>query len=84
MLEKSELLSNYELANEIIITRLRTKWGISNQDFNFHTGIDLLKERSKILKGFIQTRLMTIENETIQLTREGKLLADKISMELLF
>jgi excinuclease ABC subunit C len=73
-----------EFANEIIITRLRTKWGISNQDFNFHTGIDLLKERSKILKGFIQTRLLTIENETIQLTREGKLLADKISMELLF
>ncbi len=84
LLEKSELLSNHELANEIIITRLRTKWGISNQDFNFHTGIDLLKERSKILKGFIQTRLLTIENETIQLTREGKLLADKISMELLF
>ena len=71
-----EVLTVTQKLNEYIMTSLRTTEGL-NLDI---AGVVLLDRSKK----FIDSGLVKLENNSLQLTREGKLLADGIAAELFF
>ncbi len=78
---EKETLSTAQQYNEYILTALRTKWGcdihkIANWGANFKTHFQ------KISKDYLVEALMQQKNNIFTLTDKGKLLADKIVMEL--
>ncbi len=79
-LEK-ELLTETQKLNEYIMTSLRTIEGIQLQVASNELRVsskELLRKSQK----FIDSGLMKLENNSLILTREGKLLADGIAAEL--
>lgn len=72
-LEK-EILTETQKLNEYIMTSLRTAGGLSLDI----TGKEMIDKSQK----FIAAGLMKLENNSLVLTREGKLLADGIAAEL--
>ena len=84
LLQKVEKLSSTEWANEMIMTRLRTKWGLPSDEFKERTGFEVLKDKRSELARFQNADLLRIENQTIFLTESGKLLADRITMEMMY
>ncbi len=81
IITKEELSKNQRF-NEYILTRLRTKWGISmeklmgNKQWWLKNNIDLLHQ-------FINKKLIKKEGHQLYLTLEGKLLADEITLALM-
>lgn len=78
-LEKEELTETQRL-NEYIMTAMRTMEGLK---------LDLIPEtkRQKLVtasKKYLDSNLMVMENNSLVLTKEGKLLADGIAAELFF
>ena len=71
-----EVLTVTQKLNEYIMTSLRTTEGL-NLDI---AGVVLLDRSKK----FIDSGLVKLKNNSLQLTREGKLLADGIAAELFF
>jgi len=78
----SEVLTQEEMINDYLLTTLRTSWGASllslKENFNFN----LMKEHESYIHSLIKNNLANIENETLILTKAGKLLADKIASDL--
>jgi oxygen-independent coproporphyrinogen-3 oxidase len=81
---EKEMLSDVQVINETIMTSLRTMWGV-----------DLLKVRNKFGNTFSETLvqkanqfersgLLVHDNNRLILTGAGKLIADKIILELIF
>jgi len=78
-LEKEELTETQRL-NEYIMTSLRTIEGLR---------LDLIPEERKLQllatsKKYLDNNLMLLENNSLVLTKEGRLLADGIAAELFF
>lgn len=73
---EKEVLTDKQQMNEYIMTSLRTIEGM-----NLAITGNQLPDRSK---QFIASGLMKLENNFLQLTQEGKLLADGIASELFF
>jgi oxygen-independent coproporphyrinogen III oxidase len=73
---EKEVLSKNQQLNEYIMTSLRTREGLNLEI----TGNVLLDKSQQ----FIARGLMTLENNFLTLTREGKLLADGIASEFFF
>ncbi len=75
---EQEILSPEERYNEYIMTGLRTKWGVSLQkiesDFQHH-----FQEKIQV---FLQDGSVRQAQQNYTLTTKGKLLADRIAMEL--
>lgn len=71
-----EVLTDTQKLNEYIMTSLRTMEGVQPG----MAGTQILEKSKK----FIDTGLMKLENDSLVLTREGKLLADGIAAELFF
>ena len=78
---EKEILSKEQQYNEYILTALRTKWGC---DINriAKWGIDFKTHFKKISDNYIIGGLIQQKNNIFTLTDKGKLLADKIAMEL--
>ena len=78
---ETEHLSQLDLFNEHILTRIRTKWGIE-----FDKLQQLLPEKFKDFMNKIETfesrGWISIEENKAYLTREGKFLSDYITAEL--
>ena len=78
-----EILTVINRLNEYIMTSLRTQWGLNIDHLNqiaAGTPDKLLKEADKFLdKGWLRR-----ENQSLYLTREGKLYADHIASELFY
>lgn len=76
-----EVLTRENKINEYIFTSLRTSAGCSltvlKQDYNF----DLTAQASQTLSRMVATNLIVLKNETLQLTRAGKLVADQLAVE---
>jgi len=83
-LQKIETLSKIDVANEMIITRLRTKWGFSIIELKEKTGFDLVLEKSIELKILESDDLIFIKDDVITLSLKGKLLADQIAVKLMY
>lgn len=82
--EIRETLSPADLANEMILTRLRTKWGLPLHEVKKKTGFDLEDIHHKKWKEWeIQGFIQRTENQVIFLTSKGKLLADHLALQLM-
>jgi oxygen-independent coproporphyrinogen III oxidase len=77
--EKEEL-SPVQQLNEYIMTSLRTSEGLNLGQLNANAG-KILRAASK---KYIESKLMILENDSLILTKEGKLLADGIAADLFF
>lgn len=77
-----EVLTNAEIINDYLLTTLRTSWGASlvvlKENFNFN----LMELHTAYVHSLLANGLARIENETLILTKAGKLFADKIASDL--
>ncbi len=78
-----EKLSVVDRANEMIMTNLRTKWGIDLFTFETNFGINALNRLLLNAEPFIQTKWMVKATNQLHLTQEGYLVSDFI-IERLF
>ncbi|GMQ27921.1 radical SAM family heme chaperone HemW [Algoriphagus confluentis] len=69
-------------ANELILTSLRTVWGLDLAAFEEKFGIWLWEEKKSEIKKFEQAGWMLKQGNTLSLTPSGMLLADSIAAEL--
>jgi oxygen-independent coproporphyrinogen III oxidase len=76
-----EVLDPKTRANEYIMTRLRTKWGIDTKILEQQFGIPFENIRY-ILEKYLKEGFIQQEKTTIKLTKKGLLLADKITEDL--
>jgi oxygen-independent coproporphyrinogen-3 oxidase len=77
-----ESLSQFDKINEYIFTSLRTDEGCDLSALKKNFGFDLLKANETYLRSLMTERKIALTNEVIVLTKEGKLLADKIASDL--
>ena len=68
--------------NEMIMTRLRTQWGISESEYISVFGQDSWHELMKMAGPFISEGLMTIVDKHLIITNKGKFLSDGIISNL--
>ena len=80
--QETEILTKKDQFNELVMTGLRTMWGISlakiEQQFGKVARINLMNNAEK----FLQKDLLIIENDTLFITEKGKFLADGIASDL--
>ncbi len=80
---EKEILTETQRVNEYIMTSLRTVEGLKFENIVFTETItteELLRKSQR----YINSGLINIKNETLILTKEGKLLADGIAADLFF
>ena len=79
-----EILSTEDQMNELIMTSLRTMWGLDLtlviERFGIESQLQILNQS----QDFIQQGYMVKKDEQLILTSQGKLLADGIAAELFF
>jgi oxygen-independent coproporphyrinogen-3 oxidase len=81
---ETELLTTENKINEYIMTSLRTSKGMNLQLITLKFGSDYANEIYNNLEPFIEKEWVTINEQIVTLTREGKLFADHIASELFF
>jgi oxygen-independent coproporphyrinogen III oxidase len=79
-----EELSLADRVNEYLMTSLRTIWGCNTQMLKQHLGVDLLAYHKALLQQYTLQGFLQVKENTIYLTGTGKLLADKITAELMY
>jgi oxygen-independent coproporphyrinogen III oxidase len=80
-----ENLTRIEATNEYIMTALRTKWGLdlAKADLVFAGDTDAAKQYILAeAEPFLQKKQLRFADNTLYLTQEGKLYADRIAAEL--
>ena len=77
-----EILTREDRINEYLLTTLRTSWGTSLAKLRKELSLDLLAEHGPYLRSLQENGLATLENDFLILTKNGKLLADKIASDL--
>jgi len=78
-----EVLTRSNQINEFIFTSLRTQWGCDLKKLEETYGYNLQNESRAYLSYLLEHQFASLEASRLKLTRQGKLLADKISAELL-
>ncbi len=78
LLHEKEILSPANIYNEYIMTSLRTQWGTKLEQIDpfFHS---YFLEKSKT---FIASKKLIHEDGNFRLTQKGKMIADRIAMEM--
>lgn len=76
-----ELLTKEQQYNEYILTALRTKWGCDFAKIE-SWGADLVQHFQKTSAPYLAKHLIQQKNNIFTLTDQGKLLADRIAMDL--
>ena len=79
---EADSLSGEELANEYILTSLRTIWGTSLSHLQKNYGIDLLDLKNGLIQKLSAEDMIINHSHHIFLTNKGKLLADSIAASL--
>jgi oxygen-independent coproporphyrinogen III oxidase len=77
-----EVLTRKDHINEYVMTSLRTQWGCDMAWLKAQYGYVLEQTKSTYLEQLIDHRLALINGQKLLLTRQGKLLADQIAMDL--
>ncbi len=70
--------------NEYVMTTLRTLWGCDPSVIGKRFGAHFLKYFNQKIVEFVQNETVTTDGKKYFLTDKGRLLADRISMELFF
>jgi oxygen-independent coproporphyrinogen-3 oxidase len=77
-----EVLDEKTRYNEYLMTRLRTSWGV-DVSYLMHTfGVDILSTEKEQLETWQNNGLLLVDNNTIRLTEQGLLHADRIASDL--
>jgi oxygen-independent coproporphyrinogen III oxidase len=71
-----------DIANDRILTALRTIWGLDLISLKTDLGFDLLDLKNKQIALLLNEQLLTLDNNHLTLTTKGKLLADSIAASL--
>ncbi len=79
---KSEDLKDEDLLNEYILTGLRTIWGIDLKMIQEKFHVNLKEEKKSILDQMNTEGWLLWKDNTLSLSKKGKLLADSISSAL--
>ena len=79
-----EELTPAQRYNEYVMTTLRTLWGCDPSVIGKRFGQNFLKYFNQKIVQFVQNETVTTDGKKYFLTGKGKLLADRISMELFF
>ncbi|MGY5352611.1 radical SAM family heme chaperone HemW [Wenyingzhuangia sp. IMCC45533] len=77
-----EILSKKDVYNEMLMTGLRTIWGVSLDIVVKEFGAGKQQELLEQIKPFINNGTLEIENHQLKTTQKGKFLADGIASEL--
>jgi oxygen-independent coproporphyrinogen III oxidase len=77
-----EELTNENKINEYLFTSLRTEWGCNLNYLLEQFGYDLATHNKPYLNQLVANSLINLSDNTITLTRAGKLLADRIASDL--
>lgn len=77
-----EILSREDKINEYLLTSLRTSWGLDLNRLKTDFAFDLFEKHAPYLRILLENNLGIISNDTLILTKAGKLLADKIASDL--
>ncbi|MFC3416810.1 radical SAM family heme chaperone HemW [Algoriphagus hitonicola] len=77
-----EILDEQDRLNEYLLTALRTSWGIDLLWVKEHYGVDLQMERSAVLAQMEEAGWLLWKDNTLSLSRSGKLIADSIAAAL--
>lgn len=80
---EKETLSREDQINDYILTSLRTSWGLNTQTLLEEWKDDLWMRASAQLRPLIDAGTIEIADHILRLTRKGKLLADKITEDLM-
>lgn len=75
-----EMLTREQQYDEYVLTRLRTSWGVRPEDLEPSFREHFLKQ----IQPFVTAGQVVFQNGVYTLTRSGRLLADRISMELFY
>lgn len=77
-----EILSKEEKLNDYLLTGLRTKWGCNIAEIEKLVGQKWQMTNGTILTKYLNSNLLQLNNQTLTLTRQGKLFADRIASDL--
>ncbi|WP_163322707.1 radical SAM family heme chaperone HemW [Draconibacterium mangrovi] len=80
---EEEKLSENDQYNEYILTRIRTKWGVSEKELEQRFGLEKASYFSRQLAKYKDTGVLQINNEIITLTRKGLFVSDEIMADLM-
>lgn len=78
-----EELSSADGYNEYLLTTLRTMWGTNVRLAREKFGFDVLREKQKEVAVLQKEELLFVTDDTLYLTKKGKLLADEITSRLM-
>jgi oxygen-independent coproporphyrinogen-3 oxidase len=79
-IEETEILTMEQLRLEALYLGLRTKKGVSLQDFENHYHYDLLTEKKEILDKLEEEGLISIQDDHLYPTQTGLAVADSLSL----
>lgn len=80
---EEEKLSENDQYNEYILTRIRTKWGVSVKELRQRFGHEKAAYFSRQLDKYKNTGDINIKSETITLSRKGLFVSDEIMADLM-
>ncbi|WP_010136959.1 radical SAM family heme chaperone HemW [Ochrovirga pacifica] len=79
---EKEILTPKDRYNELLMTGLRTTWGVSLQKIAMDFGTDRLLKLKKAVEPYTQHGTLIIEKNHLKTTKKGKFLADGIASNL--
>ena len=77
-----ETLSREDKINDFLLTSLRTSWGTDLKKLLNEHRYDLLTIHANYVQKLVENGYASLTNETLILTKSGRLLADKIASDL--
>lgn len=77
-----DALSREDKVNDYLLTTLRTKWGADLSQLKSVHNYDLRLEQSAYVDRLLQNGLASLQDDHLILSKDGLLLADKISSDL--
>jgi oxygen-independent coproporphyrinogen III oxidase len=77
-----EVLSINDRYNELVMTRLRTQWGVSIEEVERSFGIKYRKYLLREAAKFIDNGMLEWKEDNLQVSKKGKFLSDGLAAEL--
>jgi oxygen-independent coproporphyrinogen-3 oxidase len=77
-----ESLTREDKINDFLLTTLRTQWGTDLKKLQQLYQYDLLADHRQYIESLCEQKFALLQNDTLLLTKSGKLLADKIASDL--
>lgn len=79
---EEELLTELDIKNEYIMTRLRTQWGIELADFRARFGVDAETRLLRLAEPYLRAEQLCLSSSVLRLTPKGIFTSDGIIAEL--